>query len=211
MKKLAIFGISGYALEVADVAIAAGYTTIVLLSKDQGNINNDFTIHHESEVDELSKQGFVFAIGVGDSAIRKKIYLKNTQLTYPNLIHPSAIFGYEELNHFENKIGNIITAGVIMTNNIKVGNFGVYNLNCTVGHDCIIDDFVSIMPSVNVSGNVHLEEMSLLGVASVILQGNNNNKLIIGAGCIVGAQSLVSKNVLSGSTVFGVPARVIKK
>ena len=43
-------------------------------------------------------------------------------------------------------MGVIICAGVRLTNNIKVGNFSILNLNATVGHDTIIEHFVNVAP-----------------------------------------------------------------
>tara|TARA_R110001583_G_scaffold26571_4_gene95776 strand:- start:20251 stop:20889 length:639 start_codon:yes stop_codon:yes gene_type:complete len=211
MKKIAIFGCSGFALEVADVCHAMGYKNIVLLSQNEeiGQING-LEIKSENDIEYLSKNEFVFAIGIGNGSIRKKISEKYAYLYFPNLIHPSAIFGLNQKEIFNEHIGNIITAGVIFTNGIKVGNYGLYNLNSTIGHDCIIEDFVSIMPSVNVSGNVHLKNSCMLGVGAVILQGDTNKKRIVGEHSLVGAQSLVTKDVSAHCTVFGVPAKVIK-
>lgn len=212
MKKIAIFGCSGLALEVADICHSLDYKEIVLLSNDrEEGLVNGLQIKHEREVGSLAELGFLFSIGIGDGVIRRKIAEKFSDLSFPNLVHPSATFGLNQRSAFDKRQGNIIAAGVAFTNNITVGNYGLYNLNATIGHDCIIEDFVSIMPSVSVSGNVHVREECLLGVGAVILQGEVNKKLVVGEGATVGAQTLVIKDVLSNSTVFGVPARVIKK
>lgn len=153
MKKIAIFGCSGFALEVADICYALGCKDIVLLSNNgKSEQINGLQIKPESNVSSLHDEGYSFAVGIGDSLIRRKIVERYTELSFPNLIHPSAIFGLNQEAAFEKCKGNIITAGVIFTNNIKVGNYGLYNLNVTVGHDCIIEDFVSVMPAVSVSG-----------------------------------------------------------
>lgn len=212
MKKIAIFGCSGFALEVADICFSLGCEDIVLLSNNDGHDQvNGLQVHPESNVCSLHNEGYSFAIGIGDGSIRKKISEKYSEFSFPNIIHPSAIFGLNQLAFFERVQGNIVTAGVIFTNSIKVGNHGLYNLNVTIGHDCIVDDFVSIMPAVSVSGNVHLKDECMIGVGAVILQGNVNKKLTIEEKAIVGAQSLVTKDIMAFTTVFGVPARVIKK
>ncbi len=211
--KLAIFGTSGFAYEVADVAYALGINDIVLLSNSSDATSSDvrISIVPESKVEYLKLKGYRFAIGVGDSNVRKKIYQKNNECIYPNLIHPNATLGYGQYEAIEKSIGNIITAGAVFTNNIRVGNFGVYNLNCTVGHDCCIGDYVSIMPSVNISGNVDVKEGVLIGVGAIILQGSLEKRVIIGSNSTVGAGSVVTKNVDAGLTVVGIPARAIRK
>jgi sugar O-acyltransferase (sialic acid O-acetyltransferase NeuD family) len=212
MKKIAIFGTSGFALEVADICIDIGYKSIVLLSneKEENKRSNNLLICNESKAENFHTDGYEFAIGIGDSNIRKKIYNRYKHFTFPNLIHSSALFGYQQRLAFEHVIGNIITAGVIFTNSISVGNFGVYNLNCSIGHECVIDDFVSIMPSATISGNVHLSKAAFIGASATILQGNIENKLVVGQNAIVGACSLVNKNIEANVTVVGSPARNIK-
>ena len=212
-KKLAIFGSSGFAFEVADIAYSLGFNDIVLLSNDIDCLGVDgrLDIISESEVSKLVESDYVFAIGIGEPNIRKKIANKYNNLDFLNLIHPKAVFGHGQLDQVLKQKGNIITDGVVMINNIKIGDFGVYNLNATVGHDCIIGDFVSIMPSVNISGNVILQDEVFIGVGAVVLQGNPENKIKIGQRAIVGASSLVTKSVEDNTIVFGIPARKLRK
>lgn len=213
MKKIAIFGTSGFAYETADVAHAMGYEEIYLICRteleesDAGRLK----IVSESNINHLVSEGFCFAVGCGEPGLRKRIANNFPDLEYPNLIHPNAVFGISQKEYIGSTRGNIITAGVIFTNNIKLGDFGVYNLSCTIGHDCIIEDFVSIMPGVNVSGNVHLKECAYLGVGAVILQGSEVSKLIVGVESVVGAGALVIKPVKDNSTVVGAPAKAFER
>lgn len=95
-----------------------------------------------------------------------------------------------------------------MTNKIQMGNFGVYNLNCTIGHDCVIEDFVTISPGANISGNVILSECSYIGTNTSILQGKSRaEKLVIGKNSIVGAGSVVTKNVPNNTIVKGIASK----
>ncbi|PCJ61776.1 MAG: sugar O-acyltransferase [Planctomycetota bacterium] len=212
-KKLAIFGNSGFAYEVADIAHAMGISDIVLLSNEDESVesSNRLTILSEVKIDELVQEGYEFAIGIGDPLIRKKIYEKNNNLVYPNLLHPNATLGFEQKSHLDKSKGNLITSGVVFTNNIKMGNFGIYNLNCTIGHDCIIGDYVSLMPSVNISGNVQIEDNVFVGVGAIILQGSQDKKITLGNNSIVGAGALVTKNVEENVTVLGMPAKPMRK
>lgn len=211
--KLAIFGTSGFSYETADVAIAAGYSKIVLIADNMLDMDFDrFEVVSEDYAVELHKEGYSFAIGIGEPKIRKKIYEKFPNYHYPNLIHPKATLGYLQDKLIEKSIGNIITAGVVITNNVEIGNFNIFNLNTTVGHDCIIKNYISVMPSVNVSGNVEINDEVFIGVGAVILQGKSaEDKLFIGRSAVIGASSLVTKNIDDYCTVVGVPAKVIKR
>ena len=159
VKKIAIIGASGFGREVADIALDLGYEEVVFLSKDVDNIKVlAFPVVEEclGEVEKLQNKRFDFAIGIGDPTIRKKISEKYSFLNYPNIIHPSVSFGYLQRAALTECRGNIIAAGCRFTNNIVFGNFGIFNINTAVGHDCQISDFVSVMSNVVVSGNVSL-------------------------------------------------------
>jgi sugar O-acyltransferase (sialic acid O-acetyltransferase NeuD family) len=101
--------------------------------------------------------------------------------------------------------GSIICPGTKMTVDIRIGKFVIVNLNSTIGHDSVIGDFVSIMPSVNISGNVKIGMRSFIGSGATVLQG-----ITIGDNAIIGAGSLVNKDVPPNCVVMGVPARIVK-
>lgn len=170
-----------------------------------------FPLLPEEHVRDLEKKGFLFVIGLGNNATRKKVYSKFKTLKYPNLIHPYASLGDKQQSQLALTQGNIITSGVRLTNNIQMGNFGIFNLNSTVGHDCCIEDFVNLSPGVNVSGNVHLKEGAYIGTNAAILQGKSiDDKLVVGEYATIGAGALVLKAVKSFDTVVGIPARSIR-
>ena len=74
-----------------------------------------------------------------------------------------------------------------------------------MGHDTIIKDFASFMPSVNISGEVLIEEKVYVGTGAKII-----NQLQIGKGTIVGAGAVVSKTLPAYCTAVGIPAKPIK-
>ncbi|MHB1407166.1 MAG: LbetaH domain-containing protein, partial [Desulfitobacteriaceae bacterium] len=148
-------------------------------------------------------------VGIGQNKIRKAIYNKFSYLKFPDLIHPSATFGWGQLQEILKHSGNIIAAGVRFTNNITMGDFGIFNYNSTVGHDCVIGDYVNIAPGANISGNVYLAEGCYIGTGAQILQGKSiDNKLAVGAYAVVGAGAVVVKEVPVSVTVKGVPAQI---
>ena len=210
--KIGVFGSSGFSREVADICIALNYSAIVFIDfQPTDHQYFGFPLISEGNLSELINENYSFAIGAGDNRVRNEIYKKHTGLVYPNLIHPSATMGYNQLEELETKKGNIVAAGVRLTNNIKVGNFGIFNLNCTVGHDSIFGDFISIAPGATVSGNVQIQDGAYVGTNSAIIQGKSiEDKLIIGEYSMIGAGSVVISNVDPHSVYVGVPAKKIK-
>ncbi len=143
------------------------------------------------------------AVAIGDSQIRFDIIsrLSNPQLSYPVLMHPNVLTG----KYVTIEEGAIITANNILTVNIEVGKFVILNLTCTVGHDAILEDFTSFMPSVNISGGVVVREGVYVGTGAQIL-----NNIEIGAWTKVGAGAVVKESLPAHCTAVGVPAINVK-
>jgi sugar O-acyltransferase (sialic acid O-acetyltransferase NeuD family) len=139
-------------------------------------------------------------IAIADSAIRTQIAAKN-KLNYLNIIHSNTLI--HESVHLG--IGNIICKGVVLTVDIKIGNHVIININSTIGHDVILEDFVSIMSAVTISGNVKIGEGTLIGSGAVVLPN-----LTIGKWCKIGAGTIVIENIPDYSVVVGVPGKIIK-
>ena len=76
---------------------------------------------------------------------------------------------------------------------------------CTVGHDTQIEKYCSLMPSVNVSGEVLIKESVFIGTGSKIV-----NQIKIGCNSIIGAGAVVTRSIPSNCTAVGVPAKPIK-
>jgi sugar O-acyltransferase (sialic acid O-acetyltransferase NeuD family) len=210
--KIAIFGTSGFSHEVADICAASGYKNIVLIKKPSDVIRSSkFMILDESNVNLLLDEGYKFIIGIGDNRIRKEISGKYQYLPFTNVIHPTASFGLNQREYIEEKTGNIIAAGVRFTNGIIIGNFGIYNLNCTIGHDCIIQDYINICPGANISGNVTIQKGAFIGTNACIINGQSStSRITIGENVVVAAGAVVVRDVPDGATVMGVPAKVVK-
>src|SRR5665647_2274293 len=101
--------------------------------------------------------------------------------------------------------GTIICAGAILTVDITIGKHVIINLDCTVGHDALIGDFVTLYPSVNISGNTVINDEVEFGTGSQIIQGKE-----VGSGSIIGAGAVVVRDIPQGCTAVGLPARPIK-
>lgn len=211
MKLLGIFGTSGHAREVGDIAVELGFFPIYI-ARDQTELDAwtyPDEVILESEVHQLGD--IDFTIGIGEGATRQKIAQKYTKsLRFVTLIHPSASFGQRQRQAIEECQGTVVCAGVRFTNNIRVGHFTLFNLNSTISHDVIIEDFVTISPGACISGNVHLGKACWVGTGAAIKQGSNTRKLRVGANSQIGAGSVVVKDCEPDAVYVGIPARRIK-
>jgi sugar O-acyltransferase (sialic acid O-acetyltransferase NeuD family) len=211
MKKLGIFGTSGFAREVADIADELDYEPF-LIAKERAEAlesSGEWPIVTESDLGSISEA--VYALGIGENTIRAKVAKRYAgTLNFVNLIHPSATFGKNQLKEIQGREGVIVCAGVRLTNNIAVGNFSILNLNVTIGHDVIVEDFVNIAPGAHISGNVWIKRGCWVGTGAVVNQGNSEKKLLIGSETIIGSGSVVIKDCDEQAVYVGAPARRVK-
>ena len=212
MNNLIIIGASGFGREVAwavERQNKAKPTWNLLGFIDdnesiQGKEINGYKVLGKTE-DVVNYSDVYFVCAVGASRIREKIisYVKeiNPEIKFGIVIDPSV----EMSNLVTIGEGSIICANTIITVNISIGNHVIINLDCTIGHDAILQDFVTVYPSVNVSGNTNIGHAAELGTGMQIIQGKT-----IGEGTIVGAGAVVVKDLPAHCTAVGSPAKPIK-
>ena len=151
----------------------------------------------------VEKESWVVC-AVANTKVRRKIIAslsKYLNIKFPVLIDPNVTLS----SLVKIGEGSIICAGTIGTVNIEIGSFAIICLNCTLGHDLFMEDYVTVYPSVTISGNVYVEEGAELGTGTKIIQGKK-----IGKEAMIGAGSVVVKDVPAKCTAVGVPAKPIK-
>ena len=213
MKDIAIFGAGGFGREVLalikDINLITPIWNIVGFFDDgyeEGKVFNGFP--NLGGIEQLNqwKTPLSVAVAFGSPAIRRKIVEKiaNPLVDYPSMIHPSAWIGDQE--YVEIGKGCILCAGVMITTNVRIRDFVILNLQCTVGHDAVIEDYAALMPSVNVSGEVTIGPGVYVGTGAQI-----SNQVSIGEDTVVGAGAVVVKNLPANCMAVGVPARPYMK
>jgi acetyltransferase-like isoleucine patch superfamily enzyme len=87
-----------------------------------------------------------------------------------------------------------------------VGDCVTINTAATVDHECEIDDSVHVCPGAHLAGRVRVGRRTMIGMGANVLQC-----LTIGEDSIIGAGAVVIGDVPAGSTVVGVPGRIIRR
>lgn len=157
----------------------------------------------ESFLLQHDRKDAVIFFGIGDPIKIEKIAKKFNGFKFPNLIHPSVVYHQPSISLGE---GNIIAAGCILTVDIQIGSFNIFNLNTTIGHDAVIGNGNVFNPGVNVSGGVRIGNFNLVGTNATILQ-----YLTLGDNNTLGASCLLTKSVESDTLIVGVPGKKIVK
>lgn len=212
LKDLYIIGAGGFGREVAWLVERINHVKPEWNIK--GFIDDNESVHGEQEGGYLILGGCDYlahlsdpvwvVCAIGAARTRKKIVEKLNSVpnvSFATLIDPS-VMKSERVSVQE---GSIICAGTILTVDIAVGKHVIINLDCTIGHDDVIHDFVTIYPSVNVSGNVVVGECAELGTGMQVIQGK-----IIGRESIIGAGAVVVRDIPDKCTAVGSPAKPIK-
>jgi len=211
MEKIAIIGAGGFGREVKMLIDQINdekstYKVIGFYDDDTTLPESINGLPYLGSIDDLlnSKESLSLALGIGIPEVKSKVVdrLNGKGFNYPILIHPNVLIGEDEVKIDQ---GTIICAGTIITCNINIGAFVTLNLCCTVGHDTTIKDYASFMPSVNISGEVVIEEKVYVGTGAKII-----NQLQIGENTIVGAGAVVSKSLPANCTAVGIPAKPVK-
>ena len=177
---------------VADIARSVGYQNISFLDDAHGR-----------KFDEHLPKGDII-VAVGDNAVRERLGRKVTAARFRlvSLVHPSAVISPDVI------LGNgvVVMPLAVINAGACVNEGAIINTAAVVEHDCIIGAYAHICPRVALAGNVTVGERVQVGIGSCVIQG-----LSIGANSIVGAGSVVVKNIAADVVAFGNPAQECRK
>jgi len=164
------------------------------------NLNGYKVLGNLEYLNKISSDVYI-VIAIGNSNVRKAIAKRINNKKYATLIHPKInISKFNEIGE-----GTIICKDSILTVNISIGKHVIINLDCTIGHDAVLEDYVTVFPSVNISGQTIIRERTELGTNSAIIQG-----IKIGENVTLGAGSVVIRDIEDNCIVVGNPAKKIK-
>ena len=154
---------------------------------------------------DLHQQGVEgIAFAVGDNRARERVLdqARRAGLTPITAIHPRAVVaGGVQLG-----LGIWIAAGVIVNPGAIIGDGAVLNTGATVDHDCRIGAYANVSPGCHLSGRTVIGRYAFLGTGAITLPD-----VVVGEEATVGAGAVVLTAVAPGTTVVGVPARVVRQ
>lgn len=140
-------------------------------------------------------------ISVGDSLLRRNIaekLKKNPRLKFPNLI----LGNTKICQDVRMGQGCIVSMDCRISTGVILGDFVFLNIGSLVCHDGSIGDFTTLSPDVKLAGKTVIGSQCNIGLGSRIIQG-----IKVGNNVIVGAGSIIVKDIQGDCTVAGVPAR----
>jgi len=214
LTQIAIYGAGGFGREVAWLIGSCNqkenhYEIVYFIDDDtslHGKILNGIRVVGFDEA-RKTYPSIRLVRGLGSISASEKIVKKaeSVGLHFLTIIHPSSEFSpYVTIGE-----GTVICTGNILTTNITIGKYVQINLDCTIGHDVILEDYTTIAPGVHISGYVHIGKRVYIGTGAVIINGTEDAPIIIGDDVVIGAGACVTKSIQSNTKVVGVPARSI--
>jgi len=144
-------------------------------------------------------------IAIGDNWIRHevagRIRCAVPDFEFVTVIHPSA----QVARSARVAAGTVVMPGAIISANADVGEFCIVNTKASLDHDGTMGAFSSFAPAVTAGGEVTVKPF-----AAVLLGANIIHSISIGEHSVVGAGSLVLRDVPDRVLAYGLPARVIR-
>jgi sugar O-acyltransferase (sialic acid O-acetyltransferase NeuD family) len=155
------------------------------------------SLAHDARFDEVF-------VAIGSNLIRQKLFheLVSAGKRILTIVHPHSMISPRA--HLQK--GVIAIPGTVVNRDAHVGKGVILNTLCSVGHDCMVEDFAQIAPGVNLGGASIIEEGVFLGIGTKVVP-----EARIGAWSIIGAGSVVLDDLPGGAFCYGVPARMIRK
>jgi len=102
--------------------------------------------------------------------------------------------------------GTVVMAGAVINPSSKIGEQSIINTSSVIEHDSQIGNFSTIAPKVAMGGGVQIGNFSTISIGATV-----KHLIKIGDDVVVGANSLVLKNLPNNIVAYGLPAKKIRE
>ena len=209
MKDLIIVGASGFGREILNMieGINSIEPTWNVLGFIDDNLNalDEFPIKHKvlgtiQDWQPKKTEQYVLAIAAPKSKEIVVQLLRGKGAKFATILSPTTEIGPRT------KVGEgVVTFGhVCISVDVTVGDFVFFNGLAGIGHDTVIGDFCTFGPKVCISGGTKIGKCVNVGALASTFPG-----VKVGDYATVGMNSAVIRRVKEGTTVIGVPAKVM--
>ncbi len=211
MENIVVVGLSGHARVVIDTIERQGRYRIAGIVDTYRPVGYSCLGHavlgDEFRLPDIVRQNNICGavVAIGDNWLRHTLVARIRSITpglpFVTVIHPSA----QIADTAKVGAGSIILPGAIVCASADVGEFCILNTKASLDHDGTMADFSSFAPAVSTGGRVTVKPF-----AAVMLGANIIDSVCIGEHSVVGAGSLVLRDVPDFVVAYGSPAKVIR-
>lgn len=145
---------------------------------------------------------FIIAMSPTEKRRERILQIQNLSLRPATIIHPTAVISQSA----EIGQGCLISPGVIIGPGVKIGNHTILNSAVTIDHDSLIQENVVMGAGVHLPGYVKVLSDTFIGVGSCSVNG-----VTIGSNCLIGAGSVITKDIPDNVIAAGVPAKELRR
>ena len=191
-----LYGAGGHAKVIMDI-LKAERKLVEALIDDNKELNELMGVKVFHSINQAMSP---LIVSIGDNNTRRLIAEK-VNATFGMAIHPSAIIS----DSVKIDVGTVVMQGGIIQACTQIGRHCIVNTGASIDHECVIGDFAHISPRVTLCGNIHGGEGTWIGAGTVVIPG-----VKIGKWSIIGAGSVVDKDIPDGVLALGNRCRVIK-
>jgi sugar O-acyltransferase (sialic acid O-acetyltransferase NeuD family) len=211
MKNIVLIGGGNQAHYTIDIINKEGKYNIIGIIDSIHDIGSDRfgykVLGRQEDIVKLKEQYNIEGgvISIGDNWVRyyvsSQIKKQIPNFNFVNAIHPSVIIG----DNVQLGKGVVMMAGCIINPKSKIGDFTFFATGAQIDHDCNIKDYSSISAGSITGGYVTLGEFSAITLGVTIV-----DRLKIGKNTVIGAGSLILKDIPDNVLVYGNPARIVR-
>lgn len=193
-----IYGAGGHGKVVLDAMQASGVQCSGFVDDKALSTWAGLSVYCLSNVS--SENAIYLHLAIGSCKAREIIASKLGRAKFFTVRHPAAVVAKTATVG----IGAFLAAQSVVAPDAAIGRHCIINHGAVVDHDCTVGDFSHIAPQCSLGGGVKVGQGVLIGAGAVVLPG-----LVIGDYAVIGAGAVVTKNVVSGVTLVGNPAKSI--
>lgn len=202
-KSVVIIGASGHGKVIADIIVNSNDKVLGFLDDAddvQGKKIIGFPVLGKI-ADYDNYRDCEFVIAIGNPYIREKIS-NELPVKWYTAIHPTAVISSLDVEIGE---GTVIMANAVVNPSARIGKHCIINTGAIVEHDNILEDYVHISPNATLAGVVTIGKSTHIGASACTKQVIN-----IASDCVIGAGSVIVKDITDSGTYVGVPVKKIK-
>lgn len=199
---LLILGFGGHARSVADVALSAGFRSLLFVEPNAQE-GEHFVGHPvQRELPHRLPEGWSCFPAAGDNHRRQMQVTTIQSAGWPlaTVISPSATIG----------AGAFVSPGTFVGHHAHIGPMAraglasIVNTGAIIEHECVIGDYVHVSVHATTAGRSRLGDYVFLGAGATVIDG-----VSIASHVTVGAGGVVIASIDSPGTYVGVPVRRI--